>query len=619
VKFSRPSALTVLTAALLILLPALAVLQYRWVGQVSEAERDRMERNVRVAAFQFRGAFDGEIIRAINGLRLDATTVRESAWYRYADRYASWLDTTDHPAIVANVFLVDQGDGALRLRRWNPASHEFDAAAWPARMESLRSRLEQERVAFASPDRGSRSPFPDNDSLVVMPLVNAPAGPGERRERTPPVFGFTLVQWDMGYIRTALLPTLDESHFRTDDDRYRVAVVDMDAPSTAIYQSDPHAPVDPDRADASEPLFGGFRDPFLNRQGPPDRGDRRGFAPFRNGNDGNARQQGGRGQGGLLDRPGQGLGQGRGRFGREFPRWALLVQHESGSLEAAVERVRRRNLAISFGVLLLLTFSVGVLTLSSQRAHRLARQQMEFVAGVSHELRTPVAVIRSAAENLSLGVVGSGDRVKQYGQAIETEARRLGDMVERVLQYAGIASDIGLASRVLVDPAEVIESASDAALHGADAAHVDRRIAGDLPMVLGDPAALRSAVENLITNAVKYGGADGWVGIRAERGGSRRHREVLITVEDHGAGIPSEELPHIFNPFYRGQNAIGRQVQGNGLGLALVQQIITAHGGRVTVSTRPGAGSAFTIHVPAQEPAEGLVNAASPAEGALHS
>jgi signal transduction histidine kinase len=286
-----------------------------------------------------------------------------------------------------------------------------------------------------------------------------------------------------------------------------------------------------------------------------------------------------------------------------------------------VARVRRRNLAISFGVLLLLTISVGVLTLSSQRAQRLARQQMEFIAGVSHELRTPVAVIRSAAENLSHGVVGSGDRVKQYGRAIETEARRLGDMVERVLQYAGIASGIGLASRVPLGPAEIIESAADAALHAVGSARIDRHIATDLPVVVGDPAALRSAVENLIANAVKYGGADGWVGIRAERGGTRRRPEVLITVEDHGAGIPSDELPHIFNAFYRGQNATARQIHGNGLGLALVRQIVVAHGGRVTVSSRLGSGSAFTIHLPAAEPGGRPVNApaAHAAEGAVHS
>src|SRR6185369_13037299 len=113
----------------------------------------------------------------------------------------------------------------------------------------------------------------------------------------------------------------------------------------------------------------------------------------------------------------------------ELGRWRLLVQHASGSLEAAVANVRWRNLGLSFGMLLLLSVSVALLAAASRRAHRLAEQQMEFVAGVTHELRTPVAVIRSAAENLSHGVVGNSDRVKRYGAMIESEARRLGEMI----------------------------------------------------------------------------------------------------------------------------------------------------------------------------------------------
>jgi signal transduction histidine kinase len=594
VKLARPSALTVLTIALLILLPALAVLQYRWVGQVSEAERDRMERNLRTAAFQFRGAFDGEIIRAVNGLRADATTVQESAWDRYADRYAAWLETAEHPGVVANVFVVNQGDAGPRLRRWNPTTHAFDEAEWPAGLTSWRARVADDLAGQGTRGPGPRLPFPDDDSFVVTPLINAERRRGDAPAPPPTVVGFTVVQWDMGYIRERLLPELTESHFRTSDgDRYRVAVVDSEEPAKAIYQSDPSAPVDPANPDASEPLFGGgVRDPLLARGAIGGRGvGRRDFTVLR--------------QGDNTQVPGSavpGSGGPRGRFGREFARWTLLVQHESGSLEAAVARLRRRNLAVSFGVLMLLTVSVGLLTVSSRRAQRLARQQLEFVAGVSHELRTPVAVIRSAAENLSQGVVGSADRVKQYGQAIETEARRLGDMVERVLQYAGIASGVALASRVPIAPAEIIDSAVEAArqatgVQGAAAATIERHVAEDLPRVLGDPAALRSAVENLIANAVKYGGADRWVGIRAERGGSRQ-LEVLVTVEDHGPGISSEELPHIFGAFYRGQNAVSRQVQGNGLGLALVRQIVSAHGGSVTVASRPGAGSAFTIHLP---------------------
>ena len=227
---------------------------------------------------------------------------------------------------------------------------------------------------------------------------------------------------------------------------------------------------------------------------------------------------------------------------------------------------------------------------------------MEFVAGVSHELRTPVAVIRSASENLAQGVV-SGDRVKRYGQLLEGEARRLGEMVERVLQYAGIESGLGFGTRAPLAPSEIIETAIESALPlvGPGEVKVQREIPPDLPPVLGDAAALRSAVQNLIANAVKYGGRDRWVGIKAQHARERQRSEVRITVSDHGAGIPAAELPHIFDPFYRGADAIERQIHGNGLGLSLVKRIVAAHGGRVTVATRTGVGSSFTISLPCAE------------------
>jgi signal transduction histidine kinase len=229
---------------------------------------------------------------------------------------------------------------------------------------------------------------------------------------------------------------------------------------------------------------------------------------------------------------------------------------------------------------------------------------MEFIAGVSHELRTPVAVIRSAAENLSHGIVDGGDRVKRYGQLVETEAKRLGEMVERVLQYAGIESGLGSNLRAPLAPADIIDDAIDASapLIDPERVTIERGIASNLPPVLGDATALRSAVQNLIANAVKYGGSDGWIGITAERIGAPRGAEVRITVRDHGAGIPAAELPHIFEPFYRGGDAVARQVHGNGLGLSLVRRIVTAHGGRVAVTSRMGVGSTFTITLPTAEP-----------------
>ena len=592
---TRPSGLTILTAALLVLLPALAVLQYRWVGQVSSAERDRMERNLRVGAYQFRQTFDGELGR-LAALQIGPATVRDGNADRYGERYDLWLNTSVHPRMVGNVYLVDAVSDQLRLRRWNPDTRAFDDASWVPPLTEWRDEFEQEHREYET-GRPDRRPLAiRDDALMVFPVrnVDAPRGPGDGRQgggnrgrpgaSTRAPFGFTVVQLNLDYITHDMLPELTQRHFEaTTGDAYRVAVTTADTPPQLIYQSEPGAPVEPAHADATESLYG--RDPIGF------------FRGMRGGDD---------------SRLNITVNVIEGRDGAQTSvrpevqnagRWRLLVQHQSGSLEAAVGNVRRRNLAISFGVLLLLSVSVGMLTLTSRRAERLARQQMEFVAGVSHELRTPVAVIKSAAENLSQGVVGSVDRVKRYGNTIEAEARRLAEMVERVLQYAAIESGLGMGSRTALAPEEIIQGAIDSSmpLLTPDNVQVHRDIALDLPPVIGDASALRSAVQNLIANAVKYGGRDHWVGIRAEHVRDRRRGEVRITVSDHGNGIDAAELPHIFEPFYRGADAVAQQIHGNGLGLSLVRRIIEAHGGKVSATSRPGTGSAFTITLPAAD------------------
>ena len=591
VKLKKPSGTTLVTLALLILLPTLAVLQYQWVGQLSTAARERLQRNVRIAAAQFREAFDGELIRAVLSLQVGPQTVREGVSERYSDRYNTWLNTASHPQIVSNVLVVDGDSGQLRLRRWNPDIDALEATEWQPPLDKWRPQLEQEFRDFnAGLTFDRRAPLRGEDSLILVPLRNlvVPARPTPGPQTVTPVFGFTIVELNMPYIREQMLPELAARHFtHVEGDVYRVAVTATDDAENVLYRSDPDAPVDPLRADASASLFG------MNFQGFPF-----GRPPRPPIGDSTRRQEGTR------LRSEEPLGVRAAAPEEELGRWRLLVQHQSGSLEAAVARARRQNLAISFGVLLLLTVSIALLAATSRRAHRLARQQMEFVAGVSHELRTPVAVIRSAAENLSHGVVDSGDRVKRYGQLLETEARRLGEMVERVLQYAGIESGLATGARVPVAPTEVIEGAIESSLTllGSEDITIERNFIPNPPTVVGDAAALRSAIQNLIANAVKYGGGDRWVGIRVEHGRQRRRPEVWITISDHGGGIPASELPHIFDPFYRGADAVARQVHGNGLGLSLVRQIVAAHGGRVTVTTRAGAGSSFTIALPSAEP-----------------
>jgi two-component system sensor histidine kinase BaeS len=115
-----------------------------------------------------------------------------------------------------------------------------------------------------------------------------------------------------------------------------------------------------------------------------------------------------------------------------------------------------------------------------------------------------------------------------------------------------------------------------------------------LPLVDGDAASLARAVQNLIANAIRHGAAGKWVGIRAAAEG----RNVAISVEDRGPGIAPRDLPHLFEPFYRGRGA--DRVRGSGLGLTIVKQIAAAHGGSVSVDKRREGGAMFTLRIPAE-------------------
>jgi len=290
--------------------------------------------------------------------------------------------------------------------------------------------------------------------------------------------------------------------------------------------------------------------------------------------------------------------------------WRLVAKHRAGSLEAAVAAARTRNFALSSGILALLGAAIGLIVVSARRADRLARQQLEFVAAVSHELRTPVSVIGAAAGNLADGVVEEPGRVKKYGATIQTEARRLGETVERVLQLAGIAAGSAGASASLVPGHVLISEALAAVRHEADIAGVviEHHVPDVLPSVSGDAMALRSALQNLIGNAVKYSGESRWVRISA----TASRRTLRISVEDRGLGIDADDRKHIFEPFYRGREAVSRQIQGSGLGLHLVRRIIEAHGGSVALHSEPAKGSTFVIELPtAHESAGGIMASAA--------
>ncbi|MBO0722039.1 MAG: ATP-binding protein, partial [Blastocatellia bacterium] len=129
-----------------------------------------------------------------------------------------------------------------------------------------------------------------------------------------------------------------------------------------------------------------------------------------------------------------------------------------------------------------------------------------------------------------------------------------------------------------------------------------------IPPVNGDAAALSRALQNLLSNAMKYSGASRWLGLSVELVKTAQGEEAQIKVADRGIGVPPSELPRIFDPFYRGREVLAAQIHGNGLGLSLVKHIIEAHGGRISVASNWGnggnggnemkRGTIFTLHLP---------------------
>jgi two-component system, OmpR family, sensor histidine kinase SenX3 len=156
---------------------------------------------------------------------------------------------------------------------------------------------------------------------------------------------------------------------------------------------------------------------------------------------------------------------------------------------------------------------------------------------------------------------------------------------------------------------EIIDAAlsSTAELIQAAEFKVDPEVEPNLPQIIGDLSALTQCLQNLITNALKYGGEQHWIGIRArviEHGVSGK--EIQIIVSDRGIGIGSNDLPRIFEPFYRSESVAAAQIHGTGLGLPLAKSIAEAMKGHLTVTSIPGRGSTFTIHLPCiQQPVRG--------------
>jgi signal transduction histidine kinase len=265
------------------------------------------------------------------------------------------------------------------------------------------------------------------------------------------------------------------------------------------------------------------------------------------------------------------------------------------------EQWARRNFMINLSLWIVMTLSlivaVTLMLRTASREMKLTQMKADFVSNVSHELRTPLASIRVLAELLNLGRINQPDRVREYGAYIENEGRRLTQVINNILDFSRIESGRKLFNFESCDLKELVSETLDAfAVHlkqnGFTLSYDAPQTA--LPNVVIDPDAIALALTNLLDNAIKYSGDAKEINVSI----THSVRFVAVSISDRGIGIAADEQEKIFEKFYRIGAGLVHDVKGSGLGLSLVKHIVIAHQGKITVRSKPGEGSAFTIHLP---------------------
>ncbi len=575
----------------------LAYLQYRWSSEVSEAATTRMRSNLESSTFGFRQELSGQL--GALGVELQSESGEEPVdARRLAKRLEHWKRTSSFPELVSDIYVWNAKQGP-KISHLVAADDRFEETDWPPKLRELRQRMWNPPTS-SNPEhphdghhRQERHSGPPHDRPQMgaidesVPLAIFQAAPSSRES-------WLLVELNEDVLDHGLFPQLASRYFGSPatSDFTVVILRNRDGQTQTVYSSETVPASDfESSADATVNLFG---PPMRAGMVPP-----LAFGMFR--------PEPASGPQATASFSSSGVGIPAPvrfepiRHGESDPNWRVVVKHRRGSVAAAVAALRRRNLAVSFFVLLIMAGSMGLIVYYSYRARRLARLQMDFVAGVSHELRTPVAAILSISDNIASGVISDKGKITQYGELIRKQARQLNQLVEQVLNFSAANKDRGSTTRS-VSVSDAIDEALESTAPLIAEADVDIRcnIEPNMPQTNGDPVKLSQCLQNLITNAIKYGGNGKSIGIdvrTVRNGGSSRN--VEIAVSDQGIGIRPEDLPRIFEPFYRSPEVTESAIHGTGLGLSVTKGYVESMGGQITAESKPNAGSTFTIRLTA--------------------
>jgi signal transduction histidine kinase len=525
-----------------ILLPILAVLQYRWLGELSGLEQLRARTNLTSAAARFSAEFDAQLA-GLYAVFNDTSGVDPAARLEAVQQVVRSLPA---PQLVERVYVIDHDTvGGFTRRVVDASGAVVGAADWPTWLTPLATASPRAGLD-ASPASGLTQTLIDDVPALVVHHRSAD------RDR------WTVIVLNLATIGEQLLPARLAGCFEGGIPvNYDLLIIRDAVPDAVVYRSRPDLTRAHFDANATTvPVFaihGRDLDLAAARSLLPD---------------------------------------------AAAHRWRVLVQPQAGALEAAIGAARFRNVGIGIGILALLAISVGLLIASTSATARTTREQLDLVARISHELRTPLATITCAGENLADKLVANPIETQQYGDLIKREGRRLTRTLEDILLCCRLqARPRPVLNRQPIDLAKLIEQAVRESTIG-DSGRVETSVAVALPPVLADADALHMAFKNLLGNAIKYGdGRPVRVWARSLR--SARGSEVIVGFEDEGHGIPADEVEHVFDPFFRGRMARSLEVQGSGIGLAIVKEVVRAHGGIVRVSRNEPRGTRFVVQLPA--------------------
>ena len=305
----------------------------------------------------------------------------------------------------------------------------------------------------------------------------------------------------------------------------------------------------------------------------------------------------------LLIGPGVAPGSTRGRdfishpLGFVFTDWRVGIRDACASPEELAASSFRNNMMWTGGAFFVLLGAIGLAGGAVVRQSRLSQMKSDFVSNVSHELRTPLSSIRVFGEYMRLGRVTKDEKIRQYGEYIEAESRRLTQLINNILDFSKIES---AEKKYRFCPTDIIELVSQTVagfempLRDAGVA-ISFTAAGSRPPLLPlDKDAFAQVLVNLLDNAVKYSNGNKNIDVTVTGAPDK----VRIAIRDRGIGIPAVERKKIFEKFYRVGSGLVHDIKGSGLGLSIVEHVARAHGGHVEVQSEVGEGSTFTIVLP---------------------